>query len=187
MADELASYIEEVALFYETGGLPRIAGRILGLLLVCDPPHRSAGELATELKASRGSVSTMTRMLLSMALIKRVAIPGERATRFALTDDGFEQAFENGMKNLAAFRPLAERGLALLEREGPERGQRLRDLCELYSFWEAELPKLLAKWRKERDKKSPPTPTAPSTSPSGSTSSGSSSSGSRGKRKKRAR
>ena len=45
MPPDLAPYIEDVALYWEQHGLPRIAGRIIGLLLVCDPPHRSAAEL----------------------------------------------------------------------------------------------------------------------------------------------
>ena len=39
-------FVEEVGLLFEHAGLPRMAGRILGWLLICDPPHQSPGELA---------------------------------------------------------------------------------------------------------------------------------------------
>ncbi len=150
-ADELARYVEEVALFFEGSGLPRIAGRILGLLMVCDPPHRSSAELAEELGASRGSISTMTRMLLLSGLVERVGVPGERASYYALKDDGFELRFEQVMRTIVGFRPLADRGIALLANTSPERRHRLRTLRALYVFLEKEMPALIDRWRRERD------------------------------------
>lgn len=150
MEDALRRYIEDIALFFEKSGLPRIAGRILGLLLICDPPHRSASELAEEVGASKASVSTMTRMLLSAGLIERVGVPGERSTHFALRDDGFERTFEVRMKGLVGFGPLAERGLQLLANEGSGPSRHLRELAALYEFWGRELPLLLDKWKQER-------------------------------------
>src|SRR5438445_13508540 len=70
-----------------TEGLPRMAGRILGLLLVCEPPERTAAELARELHASAGSISTMTRLLERAQLIERVSRAGERADRFRITPE----------------------------------------------------------------------------------------------------
>ncbi|MCA9691732.1 MAG: MarR family transcriptional regulator [Nannocystaceae bacterium] len=150
MDEALAQFIEDLAVFFEESGLPRIAGRILGLLLVCDPPHRSAGELAEQLGVSAGSVSTMTRVLLSAGLIERVGVPSERATHYRLKDDGFERTFELRIAGLDGFSTLAERGLRLLARDGDARTRRLRTLTALYAFWERELPLLLARWREQR-------------------------------------
>jgi DNA-binding MarR family transcriptional regulator len=150
--EELAPYVEDVAIFFEETGLPRIAGRILGLLMVCDPPHRSAAELVDELGVSKGSVSTMTRMLLLSGLVERVGVPGERATYFALKDDGFEKRFELLMHTVVGFRPLAERGLELLADADVERTHRLRSLRALYGFLEREMPAMIDKWRRERER-----------------------------------
>ena len=150
--DELAHYVEEVALHFERSGLPRIAGRIVGLLLVCDPPERSAGQLAAELGVSKGSVSAMTRLLLGAGTIKRVARPGERLTYFALSDDGFERKLARRVEAMAASRALGELGLRLLEGRGAPDSQtkRLREFVAMYAFWEREMPTLLARWRAER-------------------------------------
>ncbi len=150
--DGLAHYVEEVALQFERSGLPRIAGRIVGLLLICDPPERSAGELATELGVSKGSVSSMTRLLLTAGTIKRVARPGERRTYFALSNDGFERKFALRVEAMAASRALGEMGLRLLERrDAPaSQTQRLREFVAMYAFWEREMPALLERWRAER-------------------------------------
>lgn len=149
--DPVDRYVEEVALAFEHAGLARIAGRILGLLLVADPPHRSSAELAEALGASKGSVSTMTRMLLQLGLLKKVAIPGERSTYFRLADDGFTSLFEGELLRIAAFRQLAEDGLArLADLRSEESLERLRALRDLYAFFEREMPAMIARWHAER-------------------------------------
>lgn len=49
-----------------------MVGRALGWLLVCEPPEQSAAELAETLQASKGSISTATRVLLRLGFIERV-------------------------------------------------------------------------------------------------------------------
>ena len=149
MSDAIAAYIEDVALFWEAQGLPRIGGRILGLLLVCDPPHRSATQLATELQVSKGSVSAMTRLLAASDSIHKVAIPGQRGTFYALTPNGLERKFTRRLTEMTRFEALATRGLALLADRPPESRERLEMVASLYAFMDRELPLLLEKWRRE--------------------------------------
>jgi len=58
-------FVEEVGIFFEQSSLPRMAGRILGWLMISNPPHQTTGELTQALLASKGSISTMTRLLSS--------------------------------------------------------------------------------------------------------------------------
>ncbi len=149
--EERTAYIEDFALHFEQSGLPRIAGRILGLLMICDPPHRSATELAEELQASKGSVSTMTRFLVSAGLLERASIPGARANYFQFALDGFEHLFAQKMQQLVSFTPLSKRGLALLAGKPPQQRARLLEMAALYTFYEREMPLLLDKWHQERE------------------------------------
>ena len=71
-------FVEDFSLYFEQMGYPRSAGRILGWLLICDPPVQSTGELADALGASKGSRSTMTRLLIQVGLIERAGMPGRR-------------------------------------------------------------------------------------------------------------
>src|SRR2546430_4862439 len=80
-------YAEETAVVLEGMGLPRAYGKLLGWLLICDPPQQSSAELAQALDLSAGSVSTGTRMLENAALIRRVAAPGRRGEVFEMTND----------------------------------------------------------------------------------------------------
>ncbi len=150
LSDPLTAFVEEVALFFDQAGMPRIAGRILGYLLVCDPPYRSATQLSEELGASKGSVSTMVRMLRNTGLVEPAPVPGERATYLRIRDDGFEGVFEQQIRQVSAFGALATKGLGLLGDADPERTYRLRTLAAIYGFYEVEMPRLLERWREER-------------------------------------
>ena len=150
MEEALETYVEEVALFWEGQGLPRIAGRILGLLMVCHPPHRTPAQLAEALGASKGSISAMVRLLLRSGTIEVVPMPGERATYYQLSPHSVERKLEARLLQMVAFRGLAEKGLRLLEHAPAERRERLRTLAELYAFLEVELPGLLERWRAQR-------------------------------------
>ncbi len=76
-------FVERMGLIAEGDGLPRIAGRIMGLMIIDGGP-RSFKELAEQLAVSRGSISTNTRFLEHLGVIERIAQKGERQDYFQL-------------------------------------------------------------------------------------------------------
>ncbi|UCH28074.1 MAG: MarR family transcriptional regulator [Trueperaceae bacterium] len=131
-------------------GLPRMAGRLLGALLIADPPEQSAEELAQTLKASRGSISTMTRMLEAPGLIERVSKPGDRRVYYRNKPDAWYQSAKTRVTQLATMRRLAEKGLSLIEGSDADVRRGLKDMHDFYVFWENEMPKVLDRWKHER-------------------------------------
>lgn len=146
--DELA-FVEEVGLFLEEGGRPRMAGRVVGWLLICDPPEQSAADLAAVLRASKGSISTATRLLVQARLIDRVALPGERRDYFRIRPDAWSERLRTAVAALTAFRLLTERGLALLADAPPARRDRLLAVHDFYAWFEREWPALFERWQRE--------------------------------------
>ena len=69
-------YVEQTAVAMEGMGMPRSWGKLLGWLLICDPPQQSSAELAEALDLSPGSVSSGTRMLENGGLIRRAVTNG---------------------------------------------------------------------------------------------------------------
>jgi DNA-binding transcriptional regulator GbsR (MarR family) len=143
-------FVEEVALIFEEIGLTRMAGRILGWLLISNPPHQSADELAEALQASKGSISTMTRLLIQLDLIERAGIPGDRRDYFRMKPDVWAQLLQARLSQITDLHQLAEEGLELLEAEPPELRQRIQDMHDLYSYVETELPILIERWEQKR-------------------------------------
>ena len=82
-------FVEDIGLFFEQMGLPRMAGRILGALLISDPPPQSITDLAEKLNASKSSISIMARLLVERGLIERVASPVPRRDYYRFKPGGW--------------------------------------------------------------------------------------------------
>jgi hypothetical protein len=143
-------FVEDCGLYFEKIGLPRMAGRIIGWLLVCHPPEQTMGDLVDALQASKSSVSTALRLLEQYALIQRFTRPGERRDLYRLAPDLWVWSLKTKMHLVAEMRALAEHGLALMDGEPPEHRRRLELLRDVNGFLEKEFPKLLEQWEDEK-------------------------------------
>jgi DNA-binding transcriptional regulator GbsR (MarR family) len=145
-------FVEDVGLFFEQTGLPRMAGRILGWLMISDPPHQTTDQLVEALIASKGSISTMTRLLIRLGLIDRVSLPGQRRDYFHIKADAWHQMLKESMVQITTFRRLAEHGLELLKDKAHFNRQRLEEMRDMYAFFEREFPALLERWERQHQK-----------------------------------
>ena len=142
-------FVDEAAVFFEREGLPLISGRVIGWLLISDPPEQSPAQLAQALQVSRSSISSATRLLTPSGLVESVRVRGDRRQYFRIAADGWSRMLERRYAQTTAFRRMTERGLRVLESEGapPERRERLDNVRSLYTFLETELPALLQRWK----------------------------------------
>ncbi len=146
---EKKGFVEEVGLLFEQTGLPRMAGRILGWLLIADPPHQTTSDLTEALLASKASISTVTRLLIRIGLIERASLPGERRDYFRIRSGAWHQHFKESLAQITATRQLAERGLELLEGKAHLNRQWLEEMRDIYAFFEREFPALMERWEQE--------------------------------------
>ena len=144
--DAVEAFVGEVARYFEAAGWPRMAGRLLGTLLVAEPREQPASELAHRLQASRGSISTMGRLLIATDLVERRTRPGDRREYLRLRDDAWLQVLLDKTRWITDLRGIGERGLQLFaETDGPAR-ESLRELVDLMEFFEREWPPLMERW-----------------------------------------
>ena len=149
-------FVEEVGVVFEQTGLPRMAGRIFGCLLISDPPFQSTDQLAEALMASKGSISTMTRFLIQIGLIERFSLPGVRHDYFRLRADAWQHMIGHGLADeIKMVRQLAEHGLELLSDKTPVTRKSLEEMHDIYSFLEREFPALMKRWEQKRAKLHP--------------------------------
>ena len=146
----IATYVEEVARYFEDAGLPRIAGRLIGVLMVAEPREQSAADLAHRLHASRASISTMGRLLISAGILERWTVPGQRREYLRFRDDAWPTVMIEKTRWISELRRLGERGLQLYaETDGPAR-ESLGELVDLMEFFERQWPPLMERWVAER-------------------------------------
>jgi DNA-binding transcriptional regulator GbsR (MarR family) len=143
-------FIEDISLYFEQMGLPRMAGRILGVLLISNPPEQSMTDLCEVLQASKSAVSTNTRLLDEMGLIERVPSPKPRQVSFRFIPGGWVAFMRMRLRLLASLHQIAERGLELLKDEEPAMRARLQEAHDMFSLIEERLPALLERVETER-------------------------------------
>ena len=144
-------FVDEVADFFSREGLPHIAGRVIGWLLISDPPEQSAADLARVLEVSRSSISSSTRLLTPSGLVEGVRKRGDRQEYFRISADGWSKMLASRYARTAAFRQVLERGLDVIDGSPATRTERLENVAELYRFLEAELPALWERWEQHSE------------------------------------
>ncbi|WP_243900887.1 GbsR/MarR family transcriptional regulator [Glycomyces niveus] len=135
--DELLHWVERVAMFLANDGVPPIAGRVLGWLMVCEPAEQSAGQISEAIGASRASLTTNIRVLMTVGFVERRTRPGERTGYYRLKDGAWEAVVRRQIASLVSFREVATDGLALLGTEST-RADRVREAQDVFD-WMAEV------------------------------------------------
>lgn len=160
MDEERAGYAEDFGLLFEGFGVPRMMGRVLGVLLISEEPELSAGELAEALQASRGSISNATRSLIQMGLLQRVSRPGHRRDYFRVKPDAWDELLRQKLEGIFKFRLMAQRGLNIVGSSGDAQAdietdvayQNLEKMRRFFAYCEKELPALLERWEEDKEK-----------------------------------
>ena len=135
LKDEIAAireeFIEKIGVIVQNEGLPRIAGRVLAML-VYDGERVSFGALADRLEVSRGSISSSVRLLEDRQIIKRVAKAGDRQDYFEVAEDAFMTLIEtSALRARRAYKEIAGTLAKLpLSEAGPH--ARLKGYADFY-------------------------------------------------------
>lgn len=143
-------FIEDTGLFFEQMGMPRMAGRILGVLLISEPPAQSINDLSEKLKASKSSISIMARLLVEHGLIERVASPVPRRDFYRFKPGGWITYMREWLGLMAELHKITERGMVLMEGRPGEVQERLMEAHDLFSTLEEEFPAILARLEEAR-------------------------------------
>ncbi len=120
---------------------PPMAGRVLGYLLVCDPPEQSIAELSDALLASRSAITGALDVLERTDSIRRSRAAGERMDRVRVD---FSSAAARGfdVSEYQELGELAREGIEVLKDAPPERRATLMEL-EAFADWLAERTKTM--------------------------------------------
>lgn len=144
--DRRLAFVEEMGLFFEKQFGPRMAGRILGWLLVCEPEEQTAAQIGEVLKASKGSISTMVRFLIQFGVVDKTSIPGERAAYYRINSTSWMEFLNRRLAMLGEMVRLENEALALQVESIPVRQQRIEALKNFHEFMIEEIPKLVKRW-----------------------------------------
>jgi DNA-binding transcriptional regulator GbsR (MarR family) len=149
LSQDRATFIERAGVVFEAEGMPRMAGRILGCLMVCTPREQSIADLMEALQASNSSISTMTRFLEDQGYVERVPRPGDRKDYFALRPGMGTYLLTGAQQSIGKLRGLFEQALAV---NGKKARPELTEAIELFAFLADEYAAILDRWKKRQRK-----------------------------------
>jgi DNA-binding transcriptional regulator GbsR (MarR family) len=164
MTDAEARFVEALEQHLVRRGMSPMPARVWAWLLVCDPAEQTAEELATELHASRGSISGAVRDLERLRIVRRARRRGERRERFFIQTGSVRQLIAAMEGILREGREIADEGLASLTSRPQESRARLQEFRDVYAYYEHEWPAVVERYLQSRERRlltAVPPPDAP--------------------------
>ena len=144
-------FVEDYGLFVESRGLlPRMAGRIMGQLLLTNDELQTQADLCQALQASAGAISSTLRLLQDRGFVERVSVAGVRKDYYRIADEIWTRNLESGQRFYDAFNELTERGVAISAHYDEGAQARLREMNALARIEAAQFEQLLEAWRSHR-------------------------------------
>jgi hypothetical protein len=132
--DPVLEWVERVSMYLARDGVPPIAGRVLGWLMVCDPPEQSAGQISDAIGASRASLTSNLRLLTTMGFLVSRTRPGNRTTYYRMADDAWSVVVRRQIEAMASFLDLSRAGITLA---GPGNDARVRQAHRTFEWMAA--------------------------------------------------
>jgi DNA-binding transcriptional regulator GbsR (MarR family) len=146
-------FIQDFGEAYHMFGLPRLMGRIVGLLLHADEPV-SLDFITNELNVSKGPVSQIIKRLRDHNQVKRVWIPGDRKDYYIADPDIFEHSFQHHMKMMEQNLKLAKKYHKLIKNNHYKGSDAFKKhIFEMESFFDNvknHYSYLLDEWNKKK-------------------------------------
>jgi hypothetical protein len=146
-------HIEKVGVFFEKSGFPRMVGRVLGFLLIAEPPHKTFNEIQEYLQASKSSISTSLQFLLNQGLIGYFTQPGDRKRYFRLNVENWLEMMRKELCHFGVVSRMMRDCVKLRGKEHDQFNQALGDIADFYAFFEQESLQLLDRYVREKEKK----------------------------------
>lgn len=139
-------FIERMGVVAEEEGIPRICGRLLGLMLLEGGPL-SFDDIVDRLQVSRSSVSTNARLLEMRGIIERTGLPGDRHTYYRLADDPYGQMLATTLRRKRQMTRVVEEALEELPPEEAGARGRLEMMRRFHEIVIRNLESVIEKWR----------------------------------------
>jgi len=145
-------FIQDVGELFTEFNYPRMAGLILGYLLICDPPYQTAGEIQAAVSGSKASISSMTSLLIHAGSVERTNIIGKRGICYRIKTGSLTNLLKFKLHFLKQMRQLADQGLEIIGDSNTPQYKKLKEIRDLYAFFDKEWPALLERWEKKHIK-----------------------------------
>ncbi len=142
---DLLAFVDKIGLFYEGVGIPRISGRIVGLLLILEEPI-SPEEISKILGVSRSSISTNLAVLRYHKFAEEVRYPGKRKEYYKFSDNALENMMKMKLTHYDPFRNILQEGVEELRSKSISE-DKINEMIKYLELEENHFVLLLEEWK----------------------------------------
>jgi HTH-type transcriptional regulator, osmoprotectant uptake regulator len=139
-------FVEDVARLLMPWGVPPVAARLYGRLLLCPRPV-SLDQITEDLGISKSSASVAARLLESYTLVHRHSEPGTKRALYAVADD-YEAMIRQQNRLLDALAEQLNAGAGIVPSR--EVNARLEEMAEFYRVMRGAMEDAMSRWKRGR-------------------------------------
>ena len=151
MPDDKAAFVEGFALQLNESGMQRMPARVFATLLMAPGGGLTAREIAENLGVSAAAVSGATTYLTRTKMAVRTRNPGERVDRYDVRGTTWAEAITVETDLLQNLSSWLDKGVSVVAGDR-EATQRLLDTRDFFEFVSVEMPKLVDRWQRSRNR-----------------------------------
>jgi DNA-binding transcriptional regulator GbsR (MarR family) len=139
-------FVEDVARLLMPWGVPSVAARLYGHLLLCPRPV-SLDQITEDLGISKSSASVAARLLESYTLARRHSEPGTKRALYAVADD-YETMIRQQNRLLDALAEQLNAGAGIVPSK--EVNARLQEMADFYRVMRGAMEDAMSRWKRSR-------------------------------------
>lgn len=130
-ASAIDRFIEQMGLIAQQDGGPRIAGRIIGLL-IAEGQELSLNQISERLNCSRASVSTNARQLAARGLVRLTTHSGDRQDYYELSQASYVTILQEMALRMQKYASITEACAMEIDSESEGAARRVNELSAFY-------------------------------------------------------
>jgi DNA-binding transcriptional regulator GbsR (MarR family) len=139
-------FVEDVARLLMPWGVPAVAARLYGYLLLCPRPV-SLDQITEDLGISKSSASVAARLLESYKLAHRHREPGTKRALYAVADD-YEAMIRQQNQLLDALADQLNAGVRVVTSKSVS--VRLEEMADFYRVMRSAMEDAIGHWKRSR-------------------------------------
>jgi DNA-binding transcriptional regulator GbsR (MarR family) len=133
------AYIERFGQMLKSMGASAAMGKIIGYLIISEPPHCSFEQIQTDLKLSKGAVSNTLKIMEVQGLIEAFTVAGERKRYFRLALRNRAFLIIKHISETDRFISIMEESLLLRNKGNEEFEKVLVEYIDLYKLLQMKM------------------------------------------------
>lgn len=139
-------FIDDVARLLTPWGVPPVAARLYGCLLLCPQPV-SLDQITEQLGISKSSASVAARLLESYTLARRYSEAGTKRALYAAADD-YEVMIRQQNRLLDALAAQLDAGAGIAAPRAVS--ARLKEMADFYRVMRGAMEDAMSRWKRGR-------------------------------------